>query len=48
MWNLKKIGVGALIDKTGIEKQRQRTNIWTPKRKGGDGMSWKIRIDTIY
>ena len=35
MWKeSKKIGKDNLIYKAGIETQRQRTNIWTPKEKG--------------
>ena len=39
------IGIGDLIYKAEIEIQMQRTNLWIPRWKGAEGMSWEIRID---
>ena len=46
MWNLKK-GTNELIYKPEIELQMQKTNLWLPEGKVGEGINWEIGID-IY
>ena len=42
----KKNGTNELIYKTEIESQMQKTNLWSPRGKGG-GINWEIGTD-IY
>ena len=47
MWNLKKNDTNEIIYKTEIDSQKQKTNLWLPKGKGGGGVNWEFGID-IY
>ena len=44
MWNLKKSGTDASMYKIVIESQMQRTNLWLPRGKVGEGINWEIGI----
>ena len=37
MWNLKKYDTNELSDKTEIDSQTEKSNLWLPKGKGGEG-----------
>ena len=44
MWNLK-YDTDELTYKTEIDSQRQKTNLWLPKGKGGRGINQKFGIN---
>ena len=44
MWNLKN-DTSELIYKTEIDSQTEKTNLWLPKGKKGEGINWEFGID---